>query len=597
MRMRLVFGMMALVWVILLARIYHISIKSNTYYEEIANQNAIKVERLAPLRGSIKDVHGRPIAVNRLGFSIGIAPHLSARSRQPLLDEEVAFLGAVLKQDPEELKRRYLRKDSPYFQGFVTVVDFISHEELIEHFSRISLRERVKIAPASKRHYPYGKLASHVIGYVGRANLDDYNEDPISRLTNHVGRTGLERFYNGALQGKEGERRTRVTAFNHEVEEISKVLPTSRDLELTLDLELQQYLSEIMGEDAGAIIVMDAHDGKLLAAGSFPEYDLNQFVTGISHDAWQELVNNLDNPFTNKLVNGLYPPGSVVKMGVGLALLGTQKINRQTSYFCTASFELGGRNFRCWKNTGHGHTDLNKAIRESCDDYFYKTSLKVGIDSITPVLERLGFGTRSGIDLPNEFMGTVPGRHWKMQRYQKPWYQGETLITSIGQGYFLATPLQVAVHTGILATGKKVIPHFVKSIDGEVVEYEAEEDVLTEIEKAELPHIQRAMYEVANHPNGTAYYRLLNSKVKVAAKTGTAQVVGIAQDIKDRVKEEDMAYFHRSHAWLTSYGPYKNPRYVVTVMIEHGGHGGQAAGPIVTKIYNKLHELGYIQDE
>ncbi|MBE0496567.1 MAG: penicillin-binding protein 2 [Campylobacterales bacterium] len=597
MRMRIVFSAIILVWIILLVRIYYISIKSNTYYEEIANQNAIKVERLAPLRGSIIDVQGRPMAVNRLGFSIGITPHLSARAKQAVLDEEITFLSTLLKQDPDELKKRYLRKDSPYFQGFVTVVDFISHDALIEHFSRISLRDNLQIVPSSKRHYPYGKLASHVIGYVGRANLDDYNEDPISRLTNHVGRTGIENYYNAVLQGKEGERRTKVTAFNQEIEEISKNLPSSTDLELTIDLELQQYISEIFGEDAGAVVVMDTRDGKLLAAGSYPEYDLNQFVTGISHEAWEELMGNLDNPFTNKLVNGLYPPGSVVKMGVGLALLGTQKITRQTSYYCTGSFELGGRNFRCWKQQGHGQTELNKAIRESCDDYFYKASLKVGIDALTPVLERLGFGDRTGVDLPNEFIGTVPGRHWKMQRYQKPWYQGETLISSIGQGYFLSTPLQVALHTGILATGKKVTPHFVKRINGEDVEYPVDESVLTEIEKAELPHIQRAMYEVANHPNGTAYYRLLNSKVKVAAKTGTAQVVGIGQDVKKRIKEEEMEYFHRSHAWLTSYGPYKDPRYVVTVLMEHGGHGGQAAGPIVTKIYNKLHELGYIKDE
>ncbi|MBN2964738.1 penicillin-binding protein 2 [Sulfurospirillum sp. T05] len=597
MRMRIVFSAIVLVWVILMVRIYYISIKSNTYYEEIANQNAIKVERLAPLRGSIMDAQGRPMAVNRLGFSVGITPHLSARSKEAILNEEIAFLSTLLKQDPEELKKRYLRKDSPYFQGFVTVIDFISYDAVIEHFSRISLRDNLKIVPSSKRHYPYGKLASHVIGYVGRANLDDYNEDPISRLTNHVGRTGIEHYYNAVLQGKEGERRTKVTAFNQEIEELSKTLPSSTDLELTIDLELQQYISEIFAEDAGAVVVMDVEDGKLLAAGSFPEYDLNQFVTGISHEAWQELMNNLDNPFTNKLVNGLYPPGSVVKMGVGLALLGTQKITRQTSYYCTASFELGGRNFRCWRDGGHGHTDLNKAIRESCDDYFYKASLKVGVDALTPVLERLGFGDRTGVDLPNEFIGTVPGRHWKMQRYQKPWYQGETLITSIGQGYFLSTPLQVALHTGILATGKKVTPHFVKRIDGEEVVYPVDEEILTEIEKAELPHIQKGMYEVANHPNGTAYWRLINSKIKVAAKTGTAQVVGIGQDVKKRIKEEEMEYFHRSHAWLTSYGPYKNPRYVVTVLVEHGGHGGQAAGPIVTKIYNKLEELGYIEAE
>ena len=594
--MRIVFSFIILFWIILLVRIYYISIQSNAYYEEIANQNAIKTERLAPLRGSIKDLHGRPLAVNRLGFSIGIKPHLSSKKNEKMLDEEINFLANLFpKMDADELKKRYLRLDSPYSQRFVEIIDFISYDEVIAFFAKISLRKNLEILPSSKRHYPRGKLASHVIGYVGRANQDDMEKDPISGLTNYTGRTGIERYYNSVLQGIEGERKTKVTALNQEIEQISKQLPTSSDLELTIDLELQQFLTEIFGNDAGAAVVMDVRNGALLAAGSYPEYDLNQFVSGISHEDWKALTENVDNPFTNKLVNGLYPPGSVVKMGVALAFLGSQKINRQTSFFCSGSFELGGRNFRCWKKSGHGQTDMIKAIRESCDDYFYKGSLRVGIDAISPVLERLGFAQKTGIDLPNEFVGTVPGRHWKMQRYQKPWYQGETLITSIGQGYFLTTPMQVALHTSILATGKRVTPHFVKSIDNEPQEYPVDENVLTELEKSELPYIQKAMVEVANNPTGTAYSRLLKSKVKVAAKTGTAQVVGIPQDVKERMKEEDMEYLQRSHAWLTSYGPYDNPQYVVTVLVEHGGHGGQAAGPIVTQIYNKLDELGYIE--
>ena len=596
MRMRIVFSFIILFWIIILVRIYYISIQSNAYYEEIANQNAIKTERLAPLRGSIKDTYGRPLSVNRLGFSIGIKPHLSSKKNEKILDEEISFLVSLLpKLDVDELKKRYLRQDSPYSQQFVEVVDFISYDEVIAYFAKISLRKNLQIQPSSKRHYPHGKLASHVIGYVGRANQNDMDLDPIARLTNYTGRSGIERYYNKELQGQEGERKTKVTALNQEIEQISKQLPKSSDLELTIDLELQQFVSKVFGNDAGAVVVMDAHTGAILAAGSYPEYDLNQFVSGISHEDWKALTENVDNPFTNKLVNGLYPCWSVVKMGVGLALLGSQKINRQTSFFCNASFELGGRNFRCWKKNGHGHTDLNKAIRESCDDYFYKASLKVGIDGISPVLERLGFAQKTGVDLPNEFTGTVPGRYWKMQKYQKPWYQGETLITSIGQGYFLTTPMQVALHTGILATGKQVTPHFVKSIDDTPREYPIYDKVLTELEKAELPHIQKAMVEVANHPTGTAYWRLINSKVKVAAKTGTAQVVGIPQDVKERMKEEDMEYLQRSHAWLTSYGPYDDPKYVVTVLVEHGGHGGQAAGPIVTEIYNKLHELGYVE--
>lgn len=596
MRMRLLLSGFVLVWIILLVRIYYISIQSNTYYEEIASQNAIKTERLAPLRGSIKDIKGRPMAVNRLGFSIAVKPHLSSKRKRPDLDKELNFILSLLPElDIKKLKKTYLKKDSPYSQSYVKVIDFISYDEVIPHFSRISLRENVEIKPASKRHYPYNSLASHVIGYVGKANLKDVAEDPVAKLTNYTGRSGIERFYNATLQGTEGERKTKVTAFNQEVEQISKRLPHSSDIALTIDLELQKYITEVFGDDAGAVVVMDTHDGSILAAGSFPEYDLNKFVTGITHKEWQTLSTDLDHPFTNKLINGLYPPGSIIKMGVGLAFLDTGKITRRTTYFDTGSIELGGRNFRCWKEHGHGKVDLNKAIRESCDDYFYKGSLKVGIDSISPVMERLGFAQKTGVDLPNEFVGTVPGRNWKMLKYQKPWYQGETLISSIGQGYFLVTPMQAARYTGILATGRAVTPHFIKSLNGEPVIYETRDDVLTDFEKRQMPYIRKAMYEVANHPKGTATYRVRNSKVKMAAKTGTAQVVGISQSEKKRIKEEDMAYFKRSHAWITTYGPYSKPKYVVTVLMEHGGHGGQAAGPIVTKIYNKLFELGYIK--
>lgn len=596
MRIRFLLTLFALVWIILLVRIYYISIKSNTYYEEIAKQNAIKTEHLAPLRGTITDVKNRPMSVNRLGFSIGIKPHLSYKSKRPMLKKDLEFITSLLVDfDKEELEKIYLKKDSPYGQDFVQVIDFISHDDIIKHFSKLSLNENLEIKPTSKRHYPYGKLASHVIGYVAKANTKDIEENPLAKLTNYTGRAGIERFYNKVLQGTKGERNIKVTAFNKEIEEVSKTLPSSSDIRLTIDLELQQYLSDIFGEDAGAAIIMDLEDGSILGGGSFPEYDINKFVTGISHKEWEEISNDLDHPFTNKMLNGLYPPGSVIKMGIALAFLSSYKMTKDTTSFCTGSLKLGKRNFRCWKTYGHGSVDLKKAIRESCDDYFYKGSLKVGIDHIAPIMERLGFGRKTGIDMPNEFVGTVPSRRWKMQKYQKPWYQGETLNTSIGQGYFQSTPLQVAYHTAILATKKSLTPHFIKSIDGVDVVFKPDDTILTNYEKKQLKYIQEAMYEVANHQKGTAFRVLKDSKVEVAAKTGTAQVVGISQTEKKRIKEEDMEYFQRSHAWLTTYGPYKNPKYVVTVLLEHGGHGGAAAGPIVTKIYNKLVEMGYLE--
>jgi penicillin-binding protein 2 len=589
----LLFGFSAF-WLVLLVRIYYISIKSNTYYEEIAKQNAIKVEDLAPSRGSILDTKGKPLSVNKLGFSIGIKPQLSSKRKREILEEEINYLVENVEGlDAKKLHKLYIKRDSPYSHEFVKVVDFISYDDFISVFSKLSLRDNLKINIASKRYYPYKELASHVIGYVAKANLKDEQENRVAKLTGFIGRTGIEKYYNSVLEGQKGVKRTKVTAFNEELEEIDKQLPTSSDIKLSLDLELQQYLAKIFEDKSGAVIVMHAKTGKILAAGSFPEYDLNQFVSGISHKEWQALASDFNHPFTNKLINGLYPPGSVVKMGVALSFLESGLITPYTNFYCTGSFELGGRNFRCWKHTGHGKTNLKKAIRESCDDYFYKGSLKVGIDKISPVLKDLGFATKTGVDLPYEFVGTVPGRFWKMQKYQKPWYQGETLISSIGQGYFLVTPLQVAKHTALLATGYSVTPHFIQSIGGLDVDY-GKSDILNYSQKKNLPLIRKAMREVISNPKGTGHW-YIKSKVDIAGKTGTAQVVGIPQSEKKRMKEHELEYFHRSHAWFTTYGPYKDPQYIVTAMVEHGGHGGAAAGKIISKIYDKLLDMGYIK--
>lgn len=592
MRMRIAYAVLILVWTILLVRIYYLSIKSNEYYEDIAEKNAIKIEPIAPIRGQILDIKGRPLAVNKLGFSVLIKPHL--RNNEKVLDAEIKAISDVFTDlNATKLKRTYLKDDSPYNQDFVEVAPFIEYDSMIPHFAMLSLRDNIIIRPASKRHYPYSSLASHVIGYVGRANQKDIQKDELTKITNYTGRSGIENFYNEILQGKSGERKTKVTALNQEVEEVSYTRATSKDITLTLELELQKYITEIFGSDAGAVVVMSLKDGAILAAGSFPEYDLNPFVTGISQKEWDAIINNLDHPFTNKLVNSLYPPGSVVKMAMGMAFFDSGRITPRTQIMCDTYFELGGRKFRNWKNYGAEYMTIVEAIKESCDTYFYRGAYQIGIDNIAPVLERFGFGKKTGIDLPNEYIGVVPSREWKKAKTNTPWYHGDTLNTSIGQGNFLVTPVQVAKDTAIFATGLEMTPHFLYSIDGKKVEWEVQ-DNLTNKEKADIEYIRKGMYDTANVFGGTAFRALSAASIRLAAKTGTAQVVGISQTDKERIKENDMKYYERSHAWITTYGPYENPQFVVTAMVEHGGHGGSAAGPIVAKIYNKLIELGYI---
>ena len=596
MRIKIVLGLFFIVWTALLVRVYYISIKSNAYYEEIAKQNAVKVDELAPLRGVILDRNLKPLSVNRLGFSIGIKPRLSLKSQRNVLDEEIAFLASLLTDfSVKEMTKEYLRTDSAYNHDYVDVIPFIPYDKLIPHFARIAQHENLRIQIASKRHYPYGNLASHVIGYVGRANTQDVAEDATAKLVGFSGKTGIEKYYNAVLQGVKGEKRTKVTAFNQEIEVVSKTLPTSNDLVLSLDLELQQYITTLFGDDSGAVVVMNVQNGAILAAASFPEYDLNKFVNGISQEEWSLLANDLNHPFTNKLVNGLYPPGSIVKMGVGMAMLNTGIITPSTMIESTGAMELGGRIFRDWKKKGQGMISYVKAIRQSCDDYFYKTSLKVGIDNIAPFLSKIGFAAKTGIDLPREFTGTVPSREWKKERYGRGWSQGETLITSIGQGYFLVTPVQIAKYTAFLATGNGVTPHFLRKVNDTTIDFPVDSTIVSENEKRFLKVTREGMYEVANVQGGTGLNHLrLTAPFKIAAKTGTAQVVGISQTEKKRMREEDMEYYQRSHAWLTTYGPYENPQYVVTVLVEHGGHGGSEGGPIASKIYDKLYEMGYI---
>ncbi|HEB8408430.1 TPA: penicillin-binding protein 2 [Campylobacter jejuni] len=602
MRMRLVVGFILLFFIFLLSRVYYLSIKSNVYYEELAKQNAIKTEFLPPVRGQIADRNGTLLAINDLGFSISIKPYLSIKkSNKGILDKELSELTNLFPDlNASKLAEIYKRNDSYYNQDFIKVVDFIPYDEIIPHYSELNLNKTIKIDPVVKRKYPFGKLASHIIGYVGKANLQDVQENEIAKLSNYTGKSGIERYYNDILQGEKGTRVYKVNALNQEVEQLSYTPAMSNDIELTIDIELQSYLTSLFeGGNAGAAIIMNVNDGSILAAGSFPEYDLNPFVTGISFKDWDELSNSLDHPFTNKLINGYYPPGSVVKMGVGLSFLNSKNISPSTQYICNGSIELGGRFFRCWNRSGHGPVDLKHAIKYSCDVYFYNGSLQVGIDQISETLSRIGFGAKTGVDLPSEFVGTLPSKEWKMQRYRQSWFQGDTLNTAIGQGNFLATPMQIARYTAQIAKGGEVIPHFLKSIENNntTIENQMDEnkkEIFTLFEKSQLPYIRDAMYAVANEQGGTSYRYLHNLDVKVAAKTGTAQVVGFSQTDKNRVDEKQFEYYTRSHAWLTSYAPYSKPKYVVTVLLEHGGRN-ITSGATVAKIYQKMIDLGYFK--
>ncbi len=593
MRLKLLISFFFLIWLSLLVRVFYLSVQSNNYYSKLSSHNTIKTKKIAPIRGEIHDRNNLPIAINKLGFSIQLLPHLKHKGDNSELDIAIRDLVHNLPDlNATKIKKRYLRNDSYYNHNDIRVVDFVSYKKIMPVYSPLHLNDNILVIPAPKRYYPYSDLAAHIIGYVAKANKKDVERDELAKLIGSTGKSGVEKYYNSYLEGVAGQRKIKVSAQNEVIKELSYLKAIeNRDITLTLDMRLQKYISEQFKARAGAVIVMSV-DGEILAAASFPEYDLNSFVSGISSKQWKALIESIDTPFTNKIINGLYPPGSTIKTGLGLVYL-SSGISQWWTTNCTGTMKLGKRNFRCWKHSGHGKTDIRKAIRESCDDYFYKGSLKVGIADMSFGLKRFGLGSKTGVDLPNEFIGTVPSREWKRKRFNQPWYIGETLNSSIGQGDFLTTPLQIAQFTALMATGRLVKPHLAKSIDGEKVMPEFE-DVLTPSQHKKLPIIQQAMRQVCQHSKGTAVH-FMHAKIPVAGKTGTAQVIGISQEIKQRINERDMRYYTRSHAWFTTYAPARDPQYIVTVLVEHGGHGGAAAGGMVSNIYNKLLEFGYIK--
>lgn len=594
MKIKLLLGFFALIWISLLVRVYHLAIESNEYYETLSEKNSIKTEYAAPVRGEIMDRRHEPIAINELGFKIALAPHLTKGKDTTRLDHELEYLLSMIPTlDAKKIAKVYKQEDSAYNHSFIDVVEFVPHQTIIPIYALMNLRETIKISPSPKRLYPYGSVAAHVIGYVAKANQKEIEGSPLLQLLRHVGKSGIENYYNDYLQGIAGERRIKVNAHNVEIEELSRsATQENRTLVLNIDMQLQSYLSTIFEGRVGSIIVMDTK-GAIYAAGSYPEYNLNSFVEGISSAEWNYLIKSVDAPFTNKIVNGLYPPGSTIKTGLGLLYITSGVLDEHFGVACSGSFRLGNRAFRCWRKHGHGSgVGIHTAVAQSCDDYFYKGSLNVGIEKMSQGLKRMGLGEKTSIDLPNEFIGTVPSRTWKKEKFNKPWYRGETLNTAIGQGDFLASPIQIAQFTALMATGKLPTPHVAHRM-GEKIYSPIPRDVLTPIEKRKLPIIQKAMRAVCNDPGGTAKM-YVSTRFPIAGKTGTAQTTGIAQGVKDRINEHSMEYLKRSHAWFTTYGPADNPQFIVTVMVEHGGHGGEATGGVVSSIYNKLLELGYI---
>jgi len=581
------------IWAIMITRLYHVSVKSNFYYEKLAKENIQRKAYLKPVRGEITDVHGNLLAMNQIGFSISIKPHLKKQDLDKISNVLVDTFPDLNKTI---MLKVYKKHSSAYNHKYIKVVDFIKYADMMLVYPKLSMHDELKIEAETKRYYPYGKYMAHIVGYTGRANKKEASKDIVVNEVGKVGKSGLERYYNKVLQGELGYILHKVTATNKEVEVLEKQLPkNNKNIQLNIDIDLQQMIyKEFEDHNYTGVAIVMRTSGEVLAAVSYPSYDPNLFVGGISVKDWKKLQEDLDHPFTNKIVHGTYPPGSSIKMGMALAFSKANPTLLNSDEFCRGYMTIGKskHKFRCWNKYGHGFVSLRKAIRESCDVYFYNKSLKVGIDAMAKYLRSFGLGVKTGIDLPKEYSGVIPDKEWKQRRYKQPWYMGETVISAIGQGYDLVTPIQVARYTALLATGYLVTPKLAKVVDGKDVNMTKKK---IHFNPLHLHEVRLGMYDVCNSKRGTAYKAMHELPIVVAGKTGTSQVTSISQSTIHRLKESELAYYHRSHAWFTSYAPYKNPQFVVSIIVEHGGHGGSTSAPIAADIYKWLYTHNYFK--
>ncbi|AZV46892.1 penicillin-binding protein 2 [Nautilia sp. PV-1] len=591
MRTKIVLSVIFAFYMLLIYRVYDLSIKSNEKYNKLSLQNREKEILIPPVRGVIYDKNGKPIAYNELRFDIALKPHLKDKELHDAINELEKTLNDI---NATKLLEIYKKENSPYNHKPIVLVKYVSEDKIYKVQPFLSLDDNIIITPSYLRKYPYKDVLSNVLGYVSKATVKDLQRNKTIELTQISGKRGIEKYYDNILQGTPGEKTVIVNAKNEILKEIAYKKPVSHSLKLSIDTQLQSMIYNMLKKQnkKGAVVVMRTN-GEILALVTYPSYDNNLFVKGIDYKTWHKLLHDIYHPLLNKPVSGLYPPGSTVKPAEGLIAAASGKWNPWKKIDCPGYIEIGNRKFRDWKPSGHGMTDLVKAIKRSVDTYYYQLGLKIGINYLASHLKKMGFGHKTGIDLPNEKAGIVPDKEWKIRKYHQPWFIGETLNAVIGQGYFLATPLQVAVDTALIASGKLPKPFVVEYIDNNKTK-PVLKDVLTKREKRYLGLVRRGMWAVCNAPGGTAT-RHITTKVTIAGKTGTAQVYSIPQEVKKRKREDELAYFHRSHAWLTTFGPYRHPQVVVTVLIEHGGHGGSAAGGIVSKIYDFLVNKGFIK--
>jgi penicillin-binding protein 2 len=574
---------------IVLTRLYVLQVVDHDHFATLSNSNRVRLKPMPPSRGLIFDRNGVVLADNLPAYRLEII-----REQVEDLDatlKDLSQLVEISKLDEKRFRRASSRRRP--FEGVPLLLN-LSDDEVARLAVNLHRFKGVEINARLTRNYPLGKHAVHALGYVGRIDDDDLPEEKLANYagTSHIGKLGLEKFYEDELHGEVGYQRVEVNASGRTLRVLDETPPhAGRNLYLTIDSSLQQLAEDLFENERGSVVAIDPNNGEILALVSMPSFDPNLFVGGISIADYARLRDSNRRPLFNRALTGQYPPGSTTKPFFGLAGLESSVINENKKIFCGGHYLLPNddRKYRDWKKEGHGRMDLDGAITQSCDVYFYDLSYSMGIDRMSAFMEQFGFGHKTGIDSTSERAGLMPSRAWKRGARGMPWFPGETLITGIGQGAFLATPLQLASATGAMAMrGKRFQPHLVRMID----DPDGQLQTLTEPKLAgqyvlrkeqNWRHVVKAMENVVHGLRGTAHYHIgRNAPYRIAGKTGTAQVFGIAQD--EEYEEDKISKKLRDHALFVAFAPADDPKIAVAVIVENGGHGSSTASPIARKM-------------
>lgn len=579
-------GLQVLGLCILGGRLAWLQVAQGKRYKMLSDKNRINIKMLAPLRGQIVDRFGVPLAVNIENYRIMIV-----REQVDDLETALRALQKIVYIDEDDIAR--VIHETSRTAKFIPlpVKENLTWEEVARIEVRLPDLPGVFIDKGYIRSYPYLDSTAHVVGYVRRVSqkdLEGNDDDPLLRLPGFkIGKTGIERVYDEALRGKAGASEVEVNVIGREVRELKRKNATQGErVTLTIDGELQRFTQEILARHRSAsAVIMDAHNGAVYAMASHPAFDPNTFVRGLSNDEWAQIRDDIANPQTNKAIAGQYPPGSTFKMITALAGLEAGVITKNTTVFCPGHYELGRDKFHCWKKSGHGRVDLDMALAQSCDTYFYKMATDVGIDKIAEMARRFGLGEQLGIELAEEKPGLIPDKKWKLGRMGRKWQPGETIVASIGQGYILTTPLQLAVMTARLVNGGFEVKPWITGYKGDTFLGKQKGETLG-ISDVYLNLVRKGMNMVVNDTRGTAHgSRIKIAGQEMAGKTGTAQVRRITKEQRlAGVKNEDLPWEQRHHALFVGYAPADNPRYVCAVVVEHGVGGSSAAAPLAKEL-------------